>query len=375
MIDESMDKEQMAKPPQAWEFRSKPAWQRMIVMLGGVTVNLVLGFFIYSMILFVYGERELPNANVKDGVWVTNDYGRELGFKTGDKVVSMNGKVPVDWLEMKEELIYSKEVIVDRGGQQVTISLPDDMIGEMSSGDDQGSYLALRFPFVVSAIPDTSHNFGILEKGDQVMSIGGKPVAYFDQAKAALAESKGQTVKTVVRRGEEMVTLETPVSDKGLFGVSPGGMGYKELDKYGVYEFNRKSYGFFESFPAGWQMTKDKLASYVRGFKLLFKSGSGAHKGLGGFGALGGLMPSEWGQWEQFWSITAFLSIILAFMNLLPIPLLDGGHVMFLLYEMVSGREPNQKLQEALQLIGLVLLLLLMVYANGNDIARYMNWR
>lgn len=372
MMDESMDKEQLAQEPQPWEFRTKPAWQRLIIMLGGVTVNLILGFIIYSMVLFAYGSLELPMTSVKDGIWVTTEFGEELGFRTGDRILAMDGDRPTDWQEMREELLYTDKITVDRNGAEVVIDLPEDLTGQMSSGDRQARFFTFRIPFVIASLPDTSINAGIFKKGDRVLSVGGQDLEYYDQADVILKSLSGQTVTTELMRKGEMISVTTPISESGKFEVTVAGMGYEELDDYGIYEFDRKEYGFFDAFPAGWNLTKKKLSSYLRQFKLLFNPSTGAHKGLGGFGALGGLMPGEWGEWEQFWSITAFLSIILAVMNLLPIPLLDGGHVVFLLYEMISGRKPNEKVQGVLQMIGLVLLLALMLYANGNDLFRWL---
>ncbi len=379
MIDESMDKEQMAKPAEPWEFRSKPAWQRLIIMLGGVTVNFILGILIYTMVMFTWGERLLPLENVKDGIWVTNDYGKELGFKTGDKFISMDGVQKKYWGQMVEETIYAKTITVDRDGQRVDISMPEGLTGEMSSGKDQGLFYSLRMPVSIMEVPDSSVNASSVMVGDKVVGVAGESVKYYDQFKSALEKHRSKTVPAQVMRDGQLVDINLAVSDSARAEVivrfPRSGNFLYDLEDIGGYEIETRTFTFLEAIPAGWRVTKDKLRFYVRQFSLIFNPKSGAHKGLGGFGAIGGLFPGEWGAWEAFWTKTAFLSIILAFMNLLPIPILDGGHVMFLLYEMITGREPNQKLQEGLQLIGLVLLLGLMLYANGNDVARMIGWR
>ncbi len=369
MIDESMDKEQMAGPPQPWEFRSKPAWQRLIIMLGGVTVNVILGFFIYAMLMWVYGEQKLPNSNVKDGVMIMNPVAEEMGFENGDKILKVRGEEVPYFGGLTEEIIYGGEVTIEREGQEQTIAIPVDLIGEMSKQKRASRFFYPRVPFIIGASADTSLNGALFQTKDKILTIDGRTITYFDEVKEILAEKAGGQVQVELTRLDEELTVEAKVSDKGLFEVTPLLMSIEEMQKTGLYEFETLEYDFLSSWPAGWNKTTENIGKYVRQFSLIFNPETGAYKSLGGFMAIGGLFPAEW-DWQHFWRITAFLSLILAVMNLLPIPALDGGHVMFLLYEMVTGREPNQKFMEYAQLVGFLILIALLLFANGNDVYR-----
>jgi regulator of sigma E protease len=370
MIDESMDKEQMAKPAEPWEFRSKPAWQRLIIMLGGVTVNMILGVIIYSMILFSYGEQILPNKEVKDGVWVMNPLAEQIGFQNGDRIETVRGEEVPLFSSLTEEIIYGGEVIVDRQGKKVAIQIPEAVVGALADKDNKGFFFYPRIPFVIGMVSDSSANIAKLQKLDKIKSIGDDQVLYYDQAKAILAKYKGQEVPVRIERDDQAITLQLKVNDKGMLGVSPMLISMDELRLTGLYKFDIREYSFLESWPAGWNKTMDKLSGYVRQFSLILNPSTGAYKSLGGFLSIGSLFPPTW-NWEVFWNMTALLSIILAFMNLLPIPALDGGHVMFLLYEMITRREPNQKVLEYAQVGGFFILIALLLYANGNDIIRH----
>lgn len=370
MIDESMDKEQMAQPAQPWEFRSKPAWQRLIIMLGGVTVNMILGVMIYSMILFTYGEQILRNDEVKDGVWVMNPLAEQLGFQNGDRIESVRGEAVPLFSSLTEEIIYGGEVIVDRAGEKVAIEIPEGVVGDLSDKENKGFFFYPRIPFVINAVSDSSANTGKIQKLDRIKEIGNEPIQYYDQARSILAEHKGQVIPVKIERDGEAMTMQLSVSDQGMLGVSPMLISMDELRLTGMYKFDVREYSFLESWPAGWNKTMDKLSGYVRQFSLILNPSTGAYKSLGGFLSIGSLFPPSW-NWEVFWNMTALLSIILAFMNLLPIPALDGGHVMFLLYEMITGREPNQKVLEYAQIGGFFILIALLLYANGNDIIRH----
>jgi regulator of sigma E protease len=370
MIDESMDKEQMAKPAEPWEFRSKPAWQRLIIMLGGVTVNMILGVIIYSMILFSYGEQILPNKEVKDGVWVMNPLAEQIGFQNGDRIETVRGEEVPLFSSLTEEIIYGGEVIVDRQGKKVAIQIPEAVVGALADKDNKGFFFYPRIPFVIGMVSDSSANIAKLQKLDKIKSIGDDQVLYYDQAKAILAKYKGQEVPVRIERDDQAITLQLKVNDKGMLGVSPMLISMDELRLTGLYKFDIREYSFLESWPAGWNKTMNKLSGYVRQFSLILNPSTGAYKSLGGFLSIGSLFPPTW-NWEVFWNMTALLSIILAFMNLLPIPALDGGHVMFLLYEMITRREPNQKVLEYAQVGGFFILIALLLYANGNDIIRH----
>ena len=370
MIDESMDKEQMAKPAEPWEFRSKPAWQRLIIMLGGVTVNMILGVIIYSMILFSYGEQILPNKEVKDGVWVMNPLAEQIGFQNGDRIETVRGEEVPLFSSLTEEIIYGGEVIVDRQGKKVAIQIPEAVVGALADKDNKGFFFYPRIPYVIGMVSDSSANIAKLQKLDKIKSIGDDQVLYYDQAKAILAKYKGQEVPVRIERDDQAITLQLKVNDKGMLGASPMLISMDELRLTGLYKFDIREYSFLESWPAGWNKTMDKLSGYVRQFSLILNPSTGAYKSLGGFLSIGSLFPPTW-NWEVFWNMTALLSIILAFMNLLPIPALDGGHVMFLLYEMITRREPNQKVLEYAQVGGFFILIALLLYANGNDIIRH----
>lgn len=370
MVDESMDKEQMAQEPQPWEFRSKPAWQRLIIMLGGVTVNLFLGFFIYAMVLFAYGEQILPNKNLKDGVWAISELAQEVGFQNGDKIISIRGNELAYFEDLMPELLYGGSVVIERNGTQQTIEIPANFVEKIADSGKKGLFFFPRVPFVINQVPDSSINAGLgLQTKDKITEIAGTSIRYFDEAKTVLKQHAGQEVSLTYERNNSSTTVTAQISPEGFLEVAPLIMDYNDMNKAGVYEFENKEYSLISAIPAGWNKAVDKLSFYVKQFKLIFNPETGAYKGLGGFGAIGGMFPATW-DWLTFWEITAFLSLILAFMNILPIPALDGGHVLFLLFEMISGRKPSDKFLEKAQLVGMAILLSLMVFANGNDIFR-----
>jgi regulator of sigma E protease len=367
MIDESMDKQQMALPPQPWEFRSKPTWQRLIIMLGGVTVNFILAFIIYIGMTYVYGDFYIKNENIKDGIWVTNPVVEKAGLQTGDKLVAIDGKKVEPFVPaLSAEVLTSKKITVNRNGQEQTITLPDNFIGNFIDADKK-SVLGLRMPFVVGALADDSPNKGQLKAKDILISIEGKPFRYIDEVTTFLEANKGKKFAAVVLRKEKETPVTISVNEKGKLGVGLGALKEDNLERLGYYKFSKESYGFFESVPIGIQKGFDQLAGYWKQLKAIFNPNTGAYKGVGGFAAIYNVFPDSW-SWEVFWSITALLSIMLGVMNLLPIPALDGGHVMFLLYEMISGRKPSDKFLEKAQMVGFVLLISLLLFANGNDI-------
>jgi regulator of sigma E protease len=367
MIDESMDKEQMALPPQPWEFRSKPSWQRLIIMLGGVTVNFILAFIIYIGMSYVYGDYYIKNENIKDGIWVTNPVVEKAGLKTGDKLVAIDGKkierfVPA----ISGEVLTAKQIDVIRNGEEKTVTLPDNFIGNFIDTDKK-SVIGLRMPFVVGGFADDSPNKEQLKAKDILISIEGKPMRYIDEVTTYLEANKGRKMAAVVLRNNVEKEVTITINANGKLGVGLGALKEDNLEKLGYYKFSKESYGFFESFPIGIQKGIDQLAGYWKQLKAIFNPTTGAYKGVGGFAAIYNVFPDSW-SWEVFWSITALLSIMLGVMNLLPIPALDGGHVMFLLYEMISGKKPSDKFLEKAQMVGFVLLISLLLFANGNDI-------
>ncbi|WP_163409196.1 RIP metalloprotease RseP [Flavobacterium ajazii] len=366
MIDESMDKEQMAMPPQPWEFRTKPAWQRLIIMLGGVTVNFILAFIIYIGMAFAYGDTYVANADLKDGVLIENPVMLKTGFKTGDKILAIDGKEVVNFdNELNMNIIMSKEVLIERNGQQQTIKMPNDFVDQLSK-HEKSHLVDMRVPFAIKDVPAESANKSLKAK-DLIVTLNGQEAKYYDQVKAILNSNKGKTIPAVVLRDLKQIPISVSISKDGKLGVIAGGLGIESLEKLGYYKVSTKHYGFLESIPVGLEKGKDQLVGYGKQLKMIFNPETKAYKQVGGFAAIFNIFPTSW-SWETFWSITALLSIMLGVMNLLPIPALDGGHVMFLLYEIVSGKKPSDKFLENAQMVGFVLLISLLLFANGNDI-------
>ena len=369
MIDESMDKEQMEKPAEPWEFRSKPAWQRLIIMLGGVTVNLLLGIFIYSMTLYVYGDKYLPNENLNDGVWCVSEMAKDLGFKNGDKFLLADGETIGRFSEVLEKIILSKVITVERDGLSVDIEMPVDVIDQFLKNKNQLLFYP-RIPTMVSAVEKNSNaeKAGLMKK-DLLKEINGFNIKYFDQFSKELDSLKGEKISLLVNRDGKDLMLNATVGSNGKLGFMPANFSVDQLEGLGYYNLESSNYTFLGSFPAGYNKAFKKLGSYIDQFALILKPSSGAYKGMGGFGAIGSMFPPSW-DWEIFWNLTAFLSLMLAFMNILPIPALDGGHVVFLVYEMIVGKPAPEKIMEYAQTVGMLLLLSLLIFANGNDILK-----
>ena len=370
MIDESMDVEAMKEEPKPWEFRSKPAWQRLIIMTGGVLVNFILAVVIYIGMAYSYGEQFIANESVKDGVYVAYpEIGDQLGIQTGDKIIAVDG-VPVErFSQIFMEIVNGNEITIDRDGQLITQEIPVDFISTLLEDQEKARFLSFRQPFVIGEVDGDSVNVAAgLEAGDQFISINGQPSYYVDQAKELLDQNKGGQITALVEDqngARRNVTLS--VNDEGKIGIAFKLLTMEEYQERGIFEVETKKYSLVESIPVGIDKGVSTLSGYVKQVKKIVNPETGAYKGVGGFAAIGGLFPDTW-NWEAFWGTTALISIILAFMNILPIPALDGGHVMFLLYEMISGRKPSDKFLEYAQLVGFVLLLGLLVFANGNDI-------
>ncbi|MGM0646752.1 MAG: RIP metalloprotease RseP [Bacteroidota bacterium] len=369
MIDESMDKEAMKKPAKPYEFRSKPAWQRLLIMLGGVLVNLILGFLIYSAVLFTWGEKYLPNENIKDGIWVTDSLLMDMGLQNGDKILSIDDKEIERYSDITLSMLNGGHVTIERDGERQTIDLPRDFAGQLVENKSQ-LVVYPRIPFYIQKVPDSSVNANAgLKPKDHVTAIAGEPVNYYDQASTILNKHRGDTIPLTIERESGIKDIEVFVNQAGHIQVEVAILHPSDLERLGTYDYQTEKYGFFESIPAGFHKAWSTLSSYVEQFKLILQPKTGAYKGLGGFGTIMNLFPTAW-DWQSFWELTAFLSLILAFMNILPIPALDGGHVMFLLYEIIAGRKPNEKFMEYAQMIGMVLLLGLLLYANGMDVLR-----
>ena len=375
MIDESMDLEQMKQPPQPWEFRSKPAWQRLLIMVGGVLFNFLLALFIYSMILFAWGDSYIPVQKAPLGMDF-NETMHEAGFQDGDVLISADG-VPFERMgaDLLMGIVDARQVTVLRDGQESSVYIPDGMMDKLLA--DSTRFADFRIPFVVDSLTAQGPAaLAGLQPGDSITQLDGRNIAYFDFKEemmkrqqtlaAAPSDSLSQALRSIqltyVRQGVTD-TLSLSVDSAFTMGV----FAVAQTDR--LLPVVQKDYGFFASFPAGVKLGVETLEGYVGQMKYLF-SKEGA-KQLGGFGAIGSIFPATW-DWHQFWYMTAFLSIILAFMNILPIPALDGGHVLFLIYEIVARRKPSDKFMERAQMVGMFLLFALLIWANLNDVIRFL---
>ena len=365
MVDESMDKEQMAKPPQPWEFRAKPAWQRLIIMIGGVTVNLLLGLFLYVMILFVWGSDHLPLREVKYGVH-PGEVMKEQGLQDGDKIIGVGTVTPKTLEEVTKAVLIDgyRDLQIERNGQQRTLTLERNVHDKILDSGEKGLF-APRIPFVVDTVLKGPAQEAGMMKGDSIVSVDGEAAPWFADFREAMSEKKGREVAIGIYRNGQPMDVRVVVKEDGTIGI-----GNKAPSHF--FRLEHERYDLMSSIPAGIDYGINTLKSYVSSLKLLFsKSGAGQ---IGGFGAIGNLFSATW-NWQQFWNMTAFLSIVLAFMNILPIPALDGGHVMFLLYEMIFRRPPNQRVLEVAQMVGMALLFGLILYANGNDLFKWVTGR
>ena len=364
MIDESMDKEQMAKDPEPWEFRSKPTWQRLIIMLGGIIVNVIVGFLIYSFVLMAYGDKYLPAKELKDCIWCTNEaVTEEIGLQTGDKIIEINGVEPRTFAAMQEEIFYAKTLKVNRAGEEITLNIPENLI-ETLIDNRTGPMFMPRIPFVVGGIREgyVAENAGFKE-GDKIVGINDESIKYYDQFTGIATKYSNQEVEVKIVRDEKPMSIALTIPDSNIVGIAPFGYSLSDLDKAGIYNLKTQEYSFGAAFPAGYNKAEEKIVNYYKQFKMMLNPSTGAYKGMGGFVSISKLFGTEW-NWQNFWEKTAWISLVLAFMNLLPIPALDGGHVMFLLYEMITRRKPNEKAMEYAQMAGMIFLLAFMVYAN-----------
>lgn len=362
MIDESMDKEQLKQPPQPYEFRSKPAWQRLLIMCGGVIVNFVLALFIYSVVLFAWGDEYLPNSSIKYGIYC-DSLGVEMGFRTGDKIISIGGKEVDDFNKITHEILLNSErkIVVLRNNETVSFTIPESIIAKLIKSP---IVIIPRFPYIIDEFAKESPAIAAgFKKGDELVAINGVPKKFFDEYKEVVVNSKNKEINITVLRQKDTVTLSVIVPSTGILGIAP----VRSITKF--FETKKQTYTFFQSIPAGINRGVSTLSNYIKQFKLIFSPKTKAYESVGGFITIGSIFPGTW-DWQAFWNLTAFLSLILAFMNILPIPALDGGHVLFLLFEMITGRKPGDKFLEYAQIGGMIILLSLLVFANANDIIK-----
>lgn len=359
MIDESMDKTQMALPPSDWEYRSRSVWQRLPIIMGGVVVNFILAMVIYAAVLFTWGQEYLPFENAKYGFQFSEVF-IDNGFKQGDKIISVDGELidqRADFIE--KVLVDGKQTVrVLRDSVELDVLLSDDFSQKVIASE-KADLIAPRYPFVVDEVQagTPAQKAGLLP-GDSIVGINDQPCAMFQEISPILAEAAGTSIRIQFYRGANVMESPMELDETGKMGVTLKA-------PYGYFQTKRTEYGFLEAIPAGVKVGWETMVSYVKQLKLVFtKEGS---KQVGGFGSIGKMFPKVW-DWQSFWSMTALLSVILAFMNILPIPGLDGGHVMFLLFEMVTGKKPGDKFMEYAQTAGMLLLFALLIYANGNDI-------
>ena len=360
MIDESMDKEYQKQEVQPWEFRAKPAWQRFLVMIAGVVMNLVLAVAIYIGICYTWGSTYLSNEDVKWG-YNFNEAGHRLGFEDGDRIVTVDGQ-PIDkYVDILNALIITdadRKVVVERNGQMKELTLPFDELIAVRQNKEYDNLLVPRQPFVIDSV--VSPSVAMLQPGDEIVGIDKLAGVEYPAYRQYIQSHAGDSVALhVLRSGVTLPAFSVPVSDEGTLGV---------LCK--AYPLRTQQYTFWQAIPAGFHKAGEVLSSYWQQLKMIVQPKTKMYEELGGFIAIGSIFPSSW-NWEVFWLTTAFISIILAVMNIIPIPGLDGGHAIFTFWEMITGRKVSDKVLEGAQYVGLVILLILLLYANGNDIYRF----
>lgn len=359
MIDESMDREQMKQPPQAYEFRSKKAWQRLLIMLGGVIVNFLLALFIYILVFFKWGEEYVPVDHLIYGYSFEQEF-QELGLQNGDKILTLDGEKVDRWISIHHDIVVNDPRIiqVEREGVIMDIQVPEGMTSKLLKLE---YVMEPRVPCVVDGfLEGGSMDLAGVQLNDQIIGVNGTPIEFYDEFKDLTRKEVNTPFDLIILRGSDTLQVQASTNEYGMFGISRK----IYLD---FFETVVVKYSFIQSIPAGINRGFEITGSYLKQLKMLFKPETKAYEELGGFIKIGSIFPSTW-DWERFWNMTAFLSIILAIMNVLPIPALDGGHVMFLMFEIITGRKPGDKFMEYAQIVGMILLLSLLLYANLNDI-------
>lgn len=361
MIDESMDKEQMKNPAQPWEFRSKPAWQRLIIMIGGVTVNIILAAVIYTGMIYTWGEQYISTDSINKYGIVVDSIGEKLGLQNGDKIISIGDNKVENFSKVPMEIILSDNMEIDRDGQKIHLYF-DDKIKENLIKSPH--FISGRTPYIVGGFSENSEaKKSGLQVGDKIIALNEIELLYLDQYLKDIPKHTGDSIQLNIIRDNVESKINVLVASSGKIGV------FKNPDLSKYYDIQTYEYGLFESIPKGIVKTKTMFVDYIRQLKLIFTPETGAYKGVGGFMAIAKQFSPTW-DWYRFWSFTAFLSVMLAFLNILPIPALDGGHVVFVLWEIITKRKPSEKVLEYSQVVGFIILLSLVVFANGNDILK-----
>lgn len=365
MIDESMDREQMKQPPQPYEFRSKPSGQRLMIMIAGVIFNFVSALVIYVCVLYAWGETYLPTSSVKYGI-VTDSIGYSIGLRNGDKIISVDNQKIENFAQITSDIVLNnrKTIQVDRNGEIMNINIPVEFIAQMLKGSGRIDPRTPFSPYTITSFGKESpaKNAGLLA-GDELVGIDGNKFEWFDEFQRYLGFNKSKTVEVNVQRNGQQINIPVTLTPEGTLGVGTS----RSYDQ--IFELKTIKYGLLASVPAGISKGFNTIGDYLKQFRVIFSKHTKAYESLGGFITIGSIFPGSW-DWQSFWNLTALLSIILAVMNILPIPALDGGHVMFLLYEVITGRKPSDKFLEYAQMTGMIILLGLLILANGNDILR-----
>lgn len=365
MIDESMDKEAMKQEPQPWEYRSKPAWQRFFVIFGGVLFNFILAIVIYTGILAAWGEEYIKNSDVTTGVRV-NELAYEIGFRNGDRIISFEDYRTDNFQELQVDLIrtQAKYARVIRDNDTITVNIDESYIPAILNTRGMFDF---GIPYIIDAIPDSSINVNSgLKPQDRILALNGTNSEFLLDALEYLGNHKGDSLVATVARGEEIILIPIATDTTGKMQVIPKA----QLSDF--YTITKRDYSFFGAIPAGFNKTIKTVSNYWKELKLIFSPKTEAYKSVGSFITIGSIFPDTW-NWKIFWNLTAFLSVMLAVLNILPIPALDGGHLLFTLYEIITGRKPSDKFLEYAQTVGMILLLALMVFALGNDFFRLFN--
>lgn len=360
MVDESMDHEQLKRPAAPDDFRVKPAWQRLLIMSGGVLVNLLLAWVIYSALLFTHGMKYIATDDITYGI-AADSLGTEIGFRSGDRVLYVNGRSYADYNEMLSEMLLEPDAVVTVSRQDSLVNVPiqREYLETLLSGVPP---FTVRMPMVVAGVvPGSAAEVAGFQVGDSLVALGGKRAMFFDEFRDFVRSRVGDTVSVVVARAGSFDTLRVGVPESGTVGVQA------DADFSRFFSVRTRTFGLLQSIGMGASMGFERVVGYCKSLKMLFIPEAKAHKSLGGFISIAKMFPGEW-DWAFFWNFTAFLSIILAVMNFLPIPGLDGGHVMFLLYEVVTGRKPSERFLTVAIMFGMALLLILVLYANLNDV-------